>query len=131
MQYTTFFDDPKSLSITVTEGELVVGVANAECVSDAITLTFVGVRKTHQKRGIGGEMLERLIAEARRLIAKDIRSAASLRLLRKKFGAGTILGDFDPTKLPEQPALFFFAPSLDMLKVENDYELTAEWSLVG
>lgn len=134
MSYKEFFTDPKGLSVNCFADETLVGVANAECDGDAIMLTFIGVRDTHQKRGIAAGMMARLIVQARtrglrRLIGKDIKSRASLRLLERQLGPGAIQGDGVREKLPEQPDRVIFAPSFGMLTVESEHQLTVEWAL--
>lgn len=130
--YREHFTNPKALCVVATEGEIIVGVANAERDGDTIILAFIGVRQSHQRHGIGGGLLDRLIAEGRRLgvarfVGKDTRSAASLRLMESKLGEATIRDGINPAILSKQPQRFLFLPSLDMLMVENDTELTAEW----
>lgn len=132
--YKSFFEDNKELSVNACENDTVVGVANAECDGDVMTLTFIGVRETHRKRGIATDMLALLVAESRRratkrIIGKNVRSAASLRLLERMLGAAVIHGCGKTEKLSEQPTRFIFAPSMDTLIVESEYELTAEWAL--
>jgi ribosomal protein S18 acetylase RimI-like enzyme len=49
------------------EGEdFAVGAANARIEGTALVLTFIAVRETHQRRGIGGALLEYMISEGQR-----------------------------------------------------------------
>ncbi len=135
MTIHTDFEDQAELCVTARDEEdTVIGVANAHVDGGAMVLTFIGVRQTCQRRGIGGELLDRLIAEARRLnltrfIGKEVRSAASWRVLCRKLGDGKIVNGCRSNQLPDQPAQFLFAPSLGLLRVEGGPELTAEWNI--
>jgi GNAT superfamily N-acetyltransferase len=130
----TFFENPADLSVSASADNLVIGVANARIESDAMVLTFIAVRETCQRQGIGTELLNRLLAEAHRrkvarFVGENVRSAASWRLIGRVFGDARLVSGCLPTDLPEQPERVIFAPSFGMLQVEGERELTAEWIL--
>jgi hypothetical protein len=134
MDYRNYFENPEHLNIDVLDDDNLVAHGDAKYADGILTLTFVGVQLLYRKRGIAAELLTRLINEGRRcgairVVGEKIRSGSSLRQIERLLGKGTIHGDGDPTKLPEQPERFIFAPSLELLDVESSYELTAEWSL--
>jgi GNAT superfamily N-acetyltransferase len=122
------------LDVTAAIDDSIVGYANAQIAKNTLTLLVIHVRRECRRTGIGKQILDFTLAEARirevsQVIGERISSRACWELLVRTLGEPVSATGTPIAQIPEQPMSDIFAPSLGLLRIDGVEEITGIWNL--